>query len=62
MGDEHGSLTWGEGTTPRLEVGDRVELIPSHIDPTVNLHDAYYAHRDGVIEEIWRVDARGKIQ
>ncbi|KAI8316758.1 hypothetical protein K4K61_000036 [Colletotrichum sp. SAR11_59] len=61
LGDEHGSLTWDEGT-PALNVGDRVEMIPSHIDPTINLHDFYYAHRNGVIEEIWTVDSRGKVQ
>ncbi|KAH7269020.1 major facilitator superfamily domain-containing protein [Fusarium redolens] len=61
LGDEHGALTWEEGT-PALDVGDRVEMIPSHIDPTVNLHDFYYAYRNGVIEEIWPVDSRGKVQ
>ncbi|KIW27893.1 uncharacterized protein PV07_07591 [Cladophialophora immunda] len=61
LGDEHGSLRWEEGT-PALEVGDRIEMIPSHIDPTINLHDFYYAHRRGVIEEIWPVDSRGKVQ
>lgn len=60
LGDEHGSLTWRDG--PGLRIGDRVEMVPSHIDPTVNLHDVYYAHRGGVIEEIWAVDARGKVQ
>lgn len=62
LGDEHGSLTWEEGKAVRLEVGDTVEMVPSHIDPTINLHDVYYAHRQGVIEEIWPVDARGKVQ
>lgn len=61
LGDEHGSLTWEE-VTPALNVGDRVEMIPSHIDPTINLHDCYYAYRNGVIEEIWPVDSRGKVQ
>ncbi|GAB1214013.1 hypothetical protein ATERTT37_003169 [Aspergillus terreus] len=61
LGDEHGSLTWEEGT-PDLAVGDRVEMIPSHIDPTINLHDWYYGYRNGVIEEIWPVDSRGKVQ
>ncbi|KAE8392520.1 hypothetical protein BDV23DRAFT_151028 [Aspergillus alliaceus] len=61
LGDEHGALSWEEGT-PALDVGDRVEMIPSHIDPTINLHDFYYAHRKGVIEEIWPVDSRGKVQ
>ncbi|KAJ5766084.1 uncharacterized protein N7511_003700 [Penicillium nucicola] len=61
LGDEHGSLMWEDGT-PDLSVGDRVEMIPSHIDPTVNLHDFYYAYRRGIIEEIWPVDSRGKVQ
>ncbi|KAL6855547.1 hypothetical protein ACO1O0_006696 [Amphichorda felina] len=61
LGDEHGALTWEEGT-PDLDVGDRVEMVPSHIDPTINLHDCYYAYRKGVIEEIWPVDSRGKVQ
>lgn len=60
LGDEHGSLSWEEGKD--LEVGDKVEMIPSHIDPTINLHDFYYAYRKGIIEEIWPVDARGKVQ
>lgn len=64
-GDEHGILTWEEGRQPArasLNVGDRVELIPSHIDTTVNLHDVYYAHREGNLEAIWPVAARGKVQ
>ena len=60
LGDEHGSLSWKEGAD--LKIGDRVEMIPSHIDPTINLHDFYYAHRKGTIEAIWPVDARGKVQ
>lgn len=62
LGDEHGSLSWEDGSAKELKVGDRVEMVPSHIDPTINLHDVYYAHRKGVIEEIWPVDARGKVQ
>lgn len=64
-GDEHGILTWEGDTRPAttsLVVGTRVELIPSHIDTTVNLHDVYYAHRAGILEAIWPVAARGKVQ
>jgi D-serine deaminase-like pyridoxal phosphate-dependent protein len=60
-GDEHGILSWDtEGI--ELEIGERIELIPSHIDTTINLHDAYYAYRDDRIEAIWAVAARGKVQ
>jgi D-serine deaminase-like pyridoxal phosphate-dependent protein len=64
-GDEHGILTWDESIEPspvKLEVGDRVEFIPSHIDTTINLHDFYYAYRTGKLEAIWPVAARGKVQ
>ncbi|KAF2636399.1 hypothetical protein P280DRAFT_472955 [Massarina eburnea CBS 473.64] len=61
LGDEHGSLEW-EDIALKLKIGDKVEMVPSHIDPTINLHDFYYAHRNGVIEEIWKVDSRGKVQ
>ena len=61
MGDEHGWLEWEENGAD-IPIGARVEMIPSHIDPTVNLHDFYYAHRKGVIEEIWPVATRGKVQ
>lgn len=65
LGDEHGCLSWegkGEVEGLGLKNGDRVEMIPSHIDPTINLFDFYYAYRNGVIEEIWPVESRGKVQ
>jgi D-serine deaminase-like pyridoxal phosphate-dependent protein/GNAT superfamily N-acetyltransferase len=61
-GDEHGILSWDAASGLGLDVGDRVELLPSHIDTTINLHDVYYAHRDRVIEGIWPVLARGRVQ
>lgn len=62
-GDEHGTLTpAGEGPRRELGVGDRVALMPSHIDTTINLHDVMYAHRGGYIEAVWAVAARGKVQ
>lgn len=62
LGDEHGFLKWEAGT-PDLKVGDRVEMVPSHIDPTINLHEVYYAYDDqGIIQEIWPVDSRGRVQ
>lgn len=64
-GDEHGLLTWADQTRTDplpFAVGERVELLPSHIDTTVNLHDRYYAHRHGRLEAIWPVAARGKVQ
>ena len=62
-GDEHGILTPEPGDEVRpLGVGDRVALIPSHIDTTVNLHDVLYAHRGGTLVATWPIAARGKVQ
>jgi D-serine deaminase-like pyridoxal phosphate-dependent protein len=62
-GDEHGTLTpAGEGPRRELGVGDRLALIPSHIDTTINLHDVIYAHRAGTVEAVWEIAARGKVQ
>jgi len=58
--DEHGRIDPGSSNV-KLELGDRVQLIPGHCDPTVNLHDWLVAVRDGVVEEVWRVDARGAL-
>lgn len=60
-GDEHGILQSAEAEIA-LAYGDRVELIPSHIDTTVNLHDTYFCHRKGKIEAIYRIAGRGKVQ
>jgi D-serine deaminase-like pyridoxal phosphate-dependent protein len=62
-GDEHGVLTPnGEPDRRELRVGERVAVMPSHIDPTINLHDVMYAHRGGRVEAAWAVAARGKLQ
>jgi D-serine deaminase-like pyridoxal phosphate-dependent protein len=62
-GDEHGVLTpTEEGERRDLRVGDRVALMPSHIDTTVNLHDVIHAHRGGDVEATWDIAARGKVQ
>lgn len=55
-GDEHGGI---EGA--RLTPGDRVELVPSHCDTTVNLYDEYVCVRNGVVEAVWPITARGRI-
>jgi D-serine deaminase-like pyridoxal phosphate-dependent protein len=60
-GDEHGRLDMTQASRD-LKVGDRVEFIPPHIDPTVNLYDRIYALRGDRVEAVWPVAARGKSQ
>ncbi|MEM7252675.1 MAG: DSD1 family PLP-dependent enzyme [Pseudomonadota bacterium] len=57
--DEHGKLAL-DGAND-LKLGDKVRLIPGHCDPTVNMHDWYVALRNGVVEGLWPIVARGAI-
>jgi 3-hydroxy-D-aspartate aldolase len=56
--DEHGVLLDSDNS---LSLGDKVYLVPGHCDPTVNLHDWYVGVRNGFVESIWKVSARGMI-
>jgi D-serine deaminase-like pyridoxal phosphate-dependent protein len=58
--DEHGVLAVEAGArAPKL--GERLRLVPGHVDPTFNLYDWVVAVRDGQVESVWPVDARGAI-
>jgi 3-hydroxy-D-aspartate aldolase len=57
--DEHGVLQISGAT--RFKVGDKLKLIPGHCDPTVNLYDAYVCMRNGRVEALWPVTARGAL-
>jgi 3-hydroxy-D-aspartate aldolase len=50
-GDEFGYLDCP--TRPKL--GGKIEFIPPHCDPTVNLYDRIYACRREVVESVWPV-------
>jgi D-serine deaminase-like pyridoxal phosphate-dependent protein len=60
QGDEHGKLTFANGNP--LARGDKIELIPSHCDTTINLHDVYYVTRAGQVVGVWPIAARGRSQ
>ena len=60
-GDEHGELSFADGTCP-LALGDKVAFYPSHCDTTVNLHDRFVVVREGVVEDVWEIAARGRSQ
>jgi len=57
-GDEHSLVTGAAASA--LSVAGKVELIPSHCDTTVNLYDRYHVIRNGVVEAVWPVAARGR--
>jgi len=61
VGDEYGKLIL-DGAGQGVRVGDVIELVPSHCDTTVNLHDVYWVVRDGRLEDVWPIAARGRIR
>jgi D-serine deaminase-like pyridoxal phosphate-dependent protein len=44
------------------KIGEKVWVVPSHVCPTVNLHDEVWYGRDGRVEGSWKVAARGKVR
>ena len=58
--DEHGRLEW-DGGDARLCLGDRLKLVPGHCDPTVNLYDWYVCVRNGRVQALWPIVARGAV-
>ncbi len=60
--EEHARMEIKGKTGQELELGDKIELIPSHCCTTTNLHDQFYAMRNGQVEAIWKIPARGKFQ
>ena len=58
---EHGHLRLGQpGNVPSC--GDKLEMISSHVDTTVCLHDNYVMTRRGEVEGKLAIEARGKLQ
>jgi len=55
--DEHGVIADPDGV---LKVSDKLKLVPGHCDPTCNVHDWYVGVRNGKVEALWPITARGK--
>lgn len=57
LADEHALIT----VPPESDLGpgDRVQLWPSHIDPTINLHDVFHALEGDTVVGRWPIEARG---
>ena len=57
---EHGILVL-KNPNRDLQVGEKVEFLPGHCDTTVNLHNVFFGVRNGVVESVWPVEARGRV-
>jgi D-serine deaminase-like pyridoxal phosphate-dependent protein len=59
--DEFGMIKY-QKAAKRYTVGDTLELIASHCDPTVNEYDVIHAIRNDRVEELWPILGRGHSQ
>jgi D-serine deaminase-like pyridoxal phosphate-dependent protein len=59
--DEYGTITF-EQASKTYKVGDKLELIVPHCDPVINLYDVMYGIRNGKVESVLPILARGKSQ
>ena len=57
--DEHGKLEVGS-ETEMPKIGEKLRLVPGHCDPTVDKYDWYVGVRNGRVECLWPVAARGR--
>ena len=61
INEEHGYVDVSRVAEPPA-VGTHLQIIPNHACGCVNLHDGLLAARDGVIERVIRVAARGLVR
>lgn len=54
------ATTSGQDKRGALRINEKLKLVPGHCDPTCNLHDWYVGVRNGKVEAVWPVSARGK--
>jgi D-serine deaminase-like pyridoxal phosphate-dependent protein len=57
LNDEHATMAIPPDCA--IRIGDRVRLVPSHTDPTMNLHDALYVIEGDRVVDVWSIAARG---
>jgi D-serine deaminase-like pyridoxal phosphate-dependent protein len=61
LSEEHAVVSLPE-SMQGMKIGDKVEVIPNHVCPTVNLTDELFVIRDGAVVETWPVIARGRVR
>jgi D-serine deaminase-like pyridoxal phosphate-dependent protein len=51
--DEHTTFT------PPRSIGERVRLVPAHVDPTIAYHERAYVFSGEEVVDVWPIDLRG---
>jgi D-serine deaminase-like pyridoxal phosphate-dependent protein len=59
--DEHGTLAYAVDARPP-QLGEKMRLVPGHCDPTVDRYDWYVGVRNGRVECLWPITARGAMR
>lgn len=59
--EEHGHVDVS-ACAVKPQIGERVQVLPVHPCPCVNEHDEMVAVRNGVVEAVWPIHARGMIR
>lgn len=57
VSDEH--ITFGVTEGSAVKVGDKVRVLPAHVDPTVSQHERMHVVDGDDVVEVWDVDLRG---
>jgi D-serine deaminase-like pyridoxal phosphate-dependent protein len=57
LNDEHATIAIPESSP--IAVGDQIALLPSHTDPTVNLHDVFFVVEGETVVDLWPIVSRG---
>ena len=57
---EHGRLRLQDDAESKVALADKIWLTPWDIGTCVNLYDYIHAVRDGKLEVVWDVAARGR--
>jgi D-serine deaminase-like pyridoxal phosphate-dependent protein len=57
VSDEH--ITFGVADGASVAVGDKVRVLPAHVDPTVSQHERLHVIDGDDVIDVWDVDLRG---
>ena len=55
-------VEWISTDSQTVVMVDRLHVIPNHICTAVNMHEYAYGARGERVEQVWRVEGRGKLQ
>jgi len=61
MNEEHGYVDLSRAQR-LFEIGEKTRIVPNHICVAVNLHECVYGIRGETVEQVWKVEGRGKLQ